>query len=589
MKSVLVAVPVQKEKVRLTVDKGRPWSIIEHLLLEGLVRESRSISNLAEAACLPRRVVIEAIVRLMRAGWVQLSQTGDAIQFSATPHGIAVASAPELPNIAKRVARPTSFLFDKITGSVFRNRELILATEKELKEMQSNEDVVVMEPDSIVSYDSSDFVKVLLEEDEKFVAADSQGLRPYARFALVRVRNGSIVDGLPDRAVAVLRRKILALTASSSEALPLPLNQGAVPIDPSELGEFAEDRPLNFAPKDLILGGEAHLQVLQGILESASSRVIIHSTFIAFEKVVELLPLFAKAVRRGVRIDVLWGQDEDKDKSQIVATRDAITKLQQNDLIKQMTGSLVFQPFSTKSHAKIVVADNKDGSFLAVVGSCNWLSSGFHSYEASIVVRDTAIVADVVSKLADVAFYHSWEWSDLRNELLGLSGRLRDIPTKGATKGRAVVVSGAQHNQFMLRARDEARKQIYVMSHRLGASATPSVITPMSAAVANNGIQAHIFFSRTTYPVPQRAKGEIIESAASQGVKAEPIQMPRLHAKVLGWDNDCVVITSLNWLSADPMSSSDPKEVGIWIQAPGIARQLLTHFQSARAAGQLDE
>ena len=260
-----------------------------------------------------------------------------------------------------------------------------------------------------------------------------------------------------------------------------------------------------------------------------------------------------------------------------------------HELVKQLTGSLVIQPFSTKSHAKIIVADSKDGSFFAVVGSCNWLSSGFHSYEASAVVRDATIVADVVGKFADVAFYHSWEWSDLRNELLGLSGRLRDMPTKGPVKGRAAVVAGAQHNQFMLRARDEARKQIFVMSHRLGASATPSVITPMSAAVSDKKIQADIFFSRTTYPVPQRIKGKIIETAALQGVKAEPIQTPRLHAKVLGWDDDCLLITSLNWLSADPMSSSDPKEVGLWIQAPGIARHLLTHFQAARAAGQLDE
>jgi hypothetical protein len=47
---------------------------------------------------------------------------------------------------------------------------------------------------------------------------------------------------------------------------------------------------------------------------------------------------------------------------------------------------------------------------------------------------------------------------------------------------------------------------------------------------------------------------------------------PRMHAKFLGWDDDNVVITSHNLLSADP--SSDFAELGIHLRASGIGRRL---------------
>ena len=52
----------------LTVDKGRPWSVIEHVILEALAEKAWTTAELAVAGKLPRRIVIEACARLMRAG-----------------------------------------------------------------------------------------------------------------------------------------------------------------------------------------------------------------------------------------------------------------------------------------------------------------------------------------------------------------------------------------------------------------------------------------------------------------------------------------------------------------------------------------
>jgi cardiolipin synthase A/B len=52
------------------------------------------------------------------------------------------------------------------------------------------------------------------------------------------------------------------------------------------------------------------------------------------------------------------------------------------------------------------------------------------------------------------------------------------------------------------------------------------------------------------------------------------IESPRLHAKILAWDDDYVVISSLNWLSGDPVDLDSSKEVGVFIQHEGAAKEI---------------
>jgi cardiolipin synthase A/B len=61
-----------------------------------------------------------------------------------------------------------------------------------------------------------------------------------------------------------------------------------------------------------------------------------------------------------------------------------------------------------------------------------------------------------------------------------------------------------------------------------------------------------------------------------------PIHRPRLHAKVLGWDDDTLAVTSLNWLSADPADAALNREIGVLIEAPKIAENFIRRFDNAR-------
>ena len=71
MTTVRVAVPVLQGTKKFVFDKGRPWTVIEHALLISVAQGAQSFSELQERSNLPRRVLVEAIVRLMRVGWVE--------------------------------------------------------------------------------------------------------------------------------------------------------------------------------------------------------------------------------------------------------------------------------------------------------------------------------------------------------------------------------------------------------------------------------------------------------------------------------------------------------------------------------------
>jgi hypothetical protein len=60
------------------------------------------------------------------------------------------------------------------------------------------------------------------------------------------------------------------------------------------------------------------------------------------------------------------------------------------------------------------------------------------------------------------------------------------------------------------------------------------------------------------------------------------IYEPRLHAKILAWDDDCVVITSQNWLSADPSEAYPRKEIGIFLRASSVGRLVVEHLEAIR-------
>lgn len=207
MSIIRVAIPLLKGKRRFHIDKGRPWSVVEHAMLAAVAEKPQAVGDLAAAASLPRRLVLEILIRLMRASWVVLDQRSDGVLFSASPAGLAVVDVDELPTVLQRKTRPMNFVIDRVTGTLYRSRELAFYEAHVLRERAERERMVWMEPRPLSNHDDpAALVSTLLDDDEKFAGMDPAGDRLVDRYALVTVRNGT-VDGLPKRAPAELSQQ----------------------------------------------------------------------------------------------------------------------------------------------------------------------------------------------------------------------------------------------------------------------------------------------------------------------------------------------------------------------------------------------
>ena len=568
--TVRVAFPVLFATIRVHLDKGRQWSVVEHLLLQALCEKPRSAAELAYDGNLPRRLVIEVVIRLMRAGWVELVAMKEQIGFRGTTLGQNVHRQDALPAITRRISRKASFAIDKISGTIFRSRELTLYNPNRLQKLKLKGDIKVLSAASeLPTRSAHEIISLVLDDDEQYRGMDPEGARPVEWFAVVTV-HGDTIEGLPSRAPQSLRDSILQAAEGEPASSPPPLP--ALVTNPvrglsSEVHEIAFDR------RGLILGGGAHYKTLEGTLRHASSWMVLHSTFLSAERFRAVLPHLCDAALRGARIDILWGRSADPDGSNPTA---AEVEQCGNMLVDARVRERVrLHAFTTDSHAKLLLSDDGHGQMIGVVGSCNWLYSGFQSYEVSARFTDPLMVAEIASQLSLMAQSPNGHWSELTRDLAGLAANLRRAPRPSGPRTRAALVLGAEHNTYMQLARDSAKQRIVVASHRLGGSADNSILTPARAAVNAHQVDVTLYYGTTSGPVTGIGSAELVRAAGAEGISLRRIFEPRLHAKFLVWDDNNAVITSQNWLSADPPDSSPHSEIGVFLSGAGIGREIV--------------
>lgn len=590
MSSVRVAVPLFRGKRRFHLEKGRRWSVAEHIVLARLAEQACSANEVAQEGRIHRRLALEMLIRLMKAGWVELRPDSRGTVFQASPAGIAAASRAELPVIARPLSRWMNFLVDRITGSIFRPREMPFLHRNAVQERAEREPIVWLEPRTLEArFEIQDLVSHLFQEDETFVALDPAGDRLMERFGLVSVRGGN-VEGLPERTPAPLTDAIRQ-AAAAHRALDVGRAERREPRPVTDPGPaLLPARPLNLTADDLIVGAQENEDALRALLGDARQRVIIHSTFVSAAAFSRLKPDLIAAAQRGARVDLLWGEGDDARTSG--RTRAAVNQLRA-DLASTGEEELIrLHPFSTRSHAKFAVADRQGKAPVALLGSCNWLSSAMQLIEAAVRLRDAAIVGDLLFQAAELSCGRDGHWTELTSELAAYAGQLKKGGRMEVKPGQsfAQLVLAPEHKAFVLRARAQAEARIFVTSHRLSIAARQAVLIPFArsatAGHAANGVKTELFYGQEPEAnEPDRAA--ITSGLDITSLDLQPQLAPVLHAKLLGWDADDVVITSQNWLSADPSDADVRRELGIHLHSPGAAEivsaKLLACFSPAQS------
>ena len=157
------------------------------------------------------------------------------------------------------------------------------------------------------------------------------------------------------------------------------------------------------------------------------------------------------------------------------------------------------------------------------------------------------------------------------------------MPRPPGRTTRLRVLLAPDHADLVLDARDRSTQRMVVTSHRIGIAGKPLTIFPAMSAAQAKHIKVSLYYGRPTDRFSGKDAAALALEIKESGVDVRPIHRPRLHAKVLAWDDDALAVTSLNWLSKDPSESALRDEIGIFVEMSKIADNFVRRFEQAKA------
>ena len=554
-----VYVPVYKMAVSYLFSFGRRWSILEHMLLTESTSAKRTALELAEACNVPHRLVVEALINLLRANYVEVRSDDSNVYFAATPTGQKRAREKSLPEQLQRDIRWDSMCVDRLTGHWMRADDLDLVHDKDLP------------PDAVKlrallhTFEPNDApLRELfrLNLNESLEPAPPVFRPPSLAFARVGLAFNEIQVGLPANPPFALQIALIEASLHVKDDGTTPYHATTIVSD-----EQARD---NLTDDDLIVGGPEHLEVLREALEKAKSAVIIHSCFLSADTLRNLAPDLERAARRRVKVDLLWGLHTDPEvKGPAKKISDVMAVLA--GLPPGPRGRIHLSPISSGSHAKVILYDDRDtGKWTTIIGSCNFLSSEFDWMEISLRTRSPAFAARVTNRLLSSQLPAAGSWSStarrlnaIWSELKGFTRGLRETGTHSIA-----LVTDSDHYACISLARDQARDDIEIVCDLYGLSAETSVLVPMETA-ASRGVKVRIAYTRESRFLLAEQAMPTPEEVGKRGIVLE--RVADIHAKYMAWDSTNLVITSFNWMATSVDGKrSRGAEMGALIQGPDI-------------------
>jgi phosphatidylserine/phosphatidylglycerophosphate/cardiolipin synthase-like enzyme len=331
-------------------------------------------------------------------------------------------------------------------------------------------------------------------------------------------------------------------------------------------------------PNDILVTGKEHKDLLLSVLNQARYHVILHSTFLTCAAFEELKTQFQVAAKKGAKIDIFWGaaRTEEVTKRNLQEAIDINHAIQKDPILRGMTRAHLQ---CTRSHAKLLIADTgRPNRVISVVGSCNWLSARFTRIEASVVLRHAHAVAQSAQEFADLILA-AMPASEVAGDLNRLARELKKSPAPSGNS-RVRTIKGDAHGVLIRDARDHAKRRIVVAGDRLGLAAEARTLIPLMQAAERN-VEGTIYYSRPSKPLTKIDAAALQREAADARVQMIEIADRELHGKFLLWDDDHLVITSLNWSSADTRREWPYVEVGVHLSGPGIATAFAKRFDEA--------
>ncbi|HBZ8091876.1 phospholipase D-like domain-containing protein [Klebsiella sp. JB_Kp010] len=566
--SHIILLPLYRGVANLRIEKGEQWNDIEHMVLFAVFHERSSLNKLKEVTNLSQSMLIEILIRLMRAGWIELLEEKSTILFCITDYGRSVVDREKLPAITKEIKKTVHFAIDLLSGEVHLANTFphLLSPNKAHKFLNSkpgDDEATIL--DSIINHDYLHcdlevLSKLSMRPDESIVGFNTDKSWVSKGWYAKLIVTEDEIEGLPAKGVDNL---IQIIRGQYIEKL-------SVKNSPRPSGSYVRnERKTTFKSHlvkedniEFIVGGKNHEDFFHKVLNNAERWVIIHSTFIDPERLTTQLPFLAEASKRGVRIDILWDKDEENNISSDKLGE--CRKLLKNN---KDCSRITIHDFTTSSHAKIIIADNGSDEYFSAIGSCNWLLTGFKSTEMTACIHDHGFVIDCLNVISKLTHTTGNSQSKFYTDVINLGINL--YPTSKNSDGNVKIrlLSSTCHEEIIHTARDNATNEIFIASNKLGGAVENQVLVPADGASRRKNIKVNVYYERLSGPA---FKTEVIDEISKKyGSTINLFRKRNAHAKFLAWDNDDAVITSLNWLSKDACDENPYSEIGVHLTGTG--------------------
>jgi len=599
---IFVKIPFGYGSHKFKIMKRINWGAVDHLILQTVASGPTTPDALSRKTSLPKQLVIEILIPLMRAGWVEISHLSGNYLFKITHRGLAVSTEADLPVNKEPVIRTRNFLIDPLTQQCYRvdkkrKQTFLVYPRSKVHRVIEQYGIYTTEmrvKDPFYEPDISNIYSCVANDDEEINGFESDTVKPRygesLRYIIARVDSENKLQGVPEISEE-LRAEIIKAAIRRREEISL---LGSTPATTTHLSSyeisslektFPETR-VNPCNVNLITTPDEHRAHFFSEIKNAHSRLVIHSTFINPDCIDAIIEDLLSAARRSVQIDILWGQcpPESEDKlSDYKRVLESIESLQLHIDSQGLSTQLKFHREPTNSHSKFLISDRKNGEWHTTLGSCNWLSSNFNRLEASIQIRDLQVSSMALSIASSLAMGKRGLANNLSKDLAVQSAQLsaRAIYEQGTTLTDFVsvrIITAPEHHKLAKHACDEAEKEIFICSHRVSYAGDRPIFTPLKSAIKFNPlINIKIAFGRASGEMKNQEAKALKEKLENHGFTVTKADDPQIHAKFLTWDDKSLIVTSLNWLSAS--SRGDYLgELGIHISGGDLSNKIKDSF-----------
>ncbi|MEX0448003.1 phospholipase D-like domain-containing protein [Xenorhabdus sp. SGI246] len=602
-KNIYVKVPFHFGIHKFKIFKGHRWGALDHFLLLEISHKSYPIDELSSKSNLPQRLIIEIIIPFMKLGWVELVELDSKYHFRITENGRNVANLEELPYEREPMESTRRFLIDPKTAKCYRvnarNQNYQTYKKPRANELLKNKTSIATElniKNPKYTPFLSDVLNCVEDTDEEVIGYEERvNDRPYYQnttFAIAQVDEADNITGVPSDISKELADDIIAAAnlkrIENKEKNDSPNNISKLSKYNTEPHENRfEEHFIDESEFSIISGAESHRDHLIDMIDNAISRIIIHSTFIQLKNFQVIFQKLVYSAQRGVQVDILWGQEEPDDERNIGSYNQFLSGLSvyRDEIVKLgLTSLFTIHSDPTGSHAKVIVCDTMEYGYGVTIGSCNWLASGFNRYECSVFVTNNSLITEILDIMSIMSKGKSRVSNYLSKSISAISYELKktfhNSPSELSQNKnvKIKIVTKNEHHDYVLDARDNAQHSIFIASHRISNNAERPILTPLiSSMTDNNNLNINMYYSSLSGGINTQQLEEISDSLRENGIFLEKKKNPISHAKILSWDNDHILITSLNWLSASAYGNPYD-ELGFYIEKKGIFSVISNNF-----------